>query len=65
MTIESFGSGPRSRFAERQRQHQHLHAPFGVDRFGLISEKVARLFGTPQYIVGQTIVVAIWIALNR
>ncbi len=64
MTIESFDSGTRSRFAEHRGQHQHLHAAFGVDRFGLISEKVARLFGTPQYIVGQTIVVAIWIALN-
>jgi len=29
-----------------------------------VSEKVARVFGTPYYIVGQTIGVAIWIALN-
>jgi uncharacterized membrane protein len=37
---------------------------FGEDRFGHIAEKAARFFGTPQYIVGQTIVVAAWIVLN-
>jgi len=42
----------------------HPHGAFGEDRFGQIAEKTARFFGTPQYIVGQTIVVALWIALN-
>jgi uncharacterized membrane protein len=37
---------------------------FGEDRFGRIAEKSARFFGTPHYIVGQTIVVAAWIVLN-
>ena len=40
------------------------HGAFGDDAFGRGAEKVARFFGTPQYIVGQTIVVIIWIALN-
>jgi uncharacterized membrane protein len=40
------------------------HGAFGQDRFGRGAEKVARLFGTPQYIVGQTIVVLLWIAVN-
>jgi uncharacterized membrane protein len=40
------------------------HGAFGDDTFGRFAEKAARFFGTPQYIVGQTIVVAIWIALN-
>jgi uncharacterized membrane protein len=40
------------------------HGAFGNDAFGRGAEKAARFFGTPQYIVGQTIVVAIWIALN-
>ncbi len=40
------------------------HGAFGQDRFGRGSEKAARFFGTPQYIVGQTIVVIAWIALN-
>jgi len=40
------------------------HGAFGQDRFGRGAEKAARFFGTPQYIVGQTIVVIAWIALN-
>jgi uncharacterized membrane protein len=40
------------------------HGAFGSDAFGRGAEKVARFFGTPQYILGQTIVVIAWIALN-
>jgi uncharacterized membrane protein len=40
------------------------HGAFGSDAFGRIAERVARFFGTPQYIVGQTIVVLLWIAMN-
>jgi len=40
------------------------HGAFGQDAFGRRAEKAARFFGTPQYIVGQTIVVVVWIALN-
>jgi uncharacterized membrane protein len=40
------------------------HGAFGQDRFGQAAEKAARFFGTPQYIVGQTIAVVVWIALN-
>jgi uncharacterized membrane protein len=40
------------------------HGAFGQDAFGRAAEKAARFFGTPQYIVGQTILVIIWIALN-
>jgi uncharacterized membrane protein len=40
------------------------HGAFGEDTFGRFAEKAARFFGTPQYIVGQTIVVAIWILVN-
>ncbi len=40
------------------------HGAFGQDTFGRGAEKTARFFGTPQYIVGQSIVVLIWIALN-
>jgi uncharacterized membrane protein len=46
------------------REHEHLHATFGSSRFGAIAEKVARFFGTPQYIGGQSAAVAVWIALN-
>ena len=40
------------------------HGTFGDDTFGRFAEKTARFFGTPRYIVGQTIIVALWIALN-
>jgi uncharacterized membrane protein len=40
------------------------HGAFGQDAFGRGAERAARFFGTPQYIVGQTIVVIFWIALN-
>ena len=42
----------------------HVPSAFGEDAFGRRAEKAARFFGTPQYILGQTIVVIIWIALN-
>jgi len=37
---------------------------FGEDEFGRRAEQAARFFGTPQYILGQTIVVIVWIVLN-
>ena len=40
------------------------HTPFGEDRFGRAAEAAARFFGTPQYIVAQTVAVVAWIALN-
>jgi uncharacterized membrane protein len=40
------------------------HGAFGQDAFGRNAEKAARFFGTPQYIVGQTLLVVAWIALN-
>ena len=40
------------------------HGAFGRDRFGRTAERAARLFGTPHYIVGQTVAVALWIVLN-
>jgi len=47
--------------------HHRVNAPhgaFGDDTFGRFAEKTARFFGTPQYIVGQTVIVAFWILLN-
>jgi uncharacterized membrane protein len=40
------------------------HGTFGQDAFGRGAEHAARFFGTPQYIIGQTIVVILWIAIN-
>jgi uncharacterized membrane protein len=37
---------------------------FGEDAFGRRAESAARFFGTPQYILGQTVIVVLWIAVN-
>ena len=52
------------RAAATLRRAEHLHGPFGNDRFGLLAERFARFFGTPRFIIGQTVLVAVWIALN-
>jgi uncharacterized membrane protein len=41
-----------------------LHGAFGNDRFGMLAERFARFFGTPRFIIGQTVAVALWIAVN-
>jgi uncharacterized membrane protein len=46
------------------RMSDHVHSPFGSDRFGQAAERFARFFGTPKFILGQTALVAVWIALN-
>ncbi len=45
------------------RRLVHLR-PFGNDRFGIIAERFARFFGTPGFIIGQTLLVLLWIAAN-
>jgi uncharacterized membrane protein len=46
-------------------QHGEVqHSAFGRDASGRTAEKAARFLGTPQYILGQSIVVVVWIALN-
>ena len=37
---------------------------YDPDAFGRFAERLARLLGTGRYIVGQTILVILWIALN-
>jgi uncharacterized membrane protein len=47
-----------------RQQHVRDETAFGKDRFGQWAERFARFFGTPKFIVGQTILVALWIAAN-
>jgi uncharacterized membrane protein len=46
------------------RPHAHLSSPFGSDAFGVRAEAFARFFGTPTFLLGQTMIVGLWIALN-
>ena len=45
--------------------HIHVrHGAFGDDAFGQRAEAAARFFGTPKYILAQSVLVVVWIALN-
>jgi uncharacterized membrane protein len=44
--------------------HLHLGSAFGDNWFALKAEAFARFFGTPVFLVAQTLIVAVWIALN-
>ena len=44
--------------------HAPLESAFGNDWFGRKAEDFARFFGTPTFLVGQTILVAVWILVN-
>jgi uncharacterized membrane protein len=44
--------------------HVHLHSAFGDNWFALKAEAFARFFGTPVFLVAQTVLVAIWIGIN-
>jgi uncharacterized membrane protein len=44
--------------------HAHLQSTFGDDWFALKAEAFARFFGTPRFLIGQTMIVLLWIGLN-
>jgi len=44
--------------------HSHLNSVFGNDWFALKAEAFARFFGTPVFLVAQSVIVAIWICMN-
>src|SRR5438477_6089323 len=44
--------------------HAHLTSVFGDDLFGRKAEDFARFFGTPRFLLVQSAIVAVWIALN-
>jgi uncharacterized membrane protein len=37
---------------------------YDPDQFGALAERLARLFGTPRYLILQTAIVIVWIAFN-
>ena len=54
-------------FRHHLRFHEacaHLAAPFGNNTFGVKAEAFARFFGTPTFLIAQTIIVTIWIVVN-
>lgn len=68
---EDLLSSTRPATAPARKNHFRFHAPyvhltavFGNDWFALKAEAFARFFGTPVFLVGQTLLVGAWIALN-
>src|SRR5476649_1995181 len=45
-------------------KHSHLTPTFGESWFALKAEAFARFFGTPLFLGGQTLIVAVWIVVN-
>jgi uncharacterized membrane protein len=44
--------------------HLHLASVYGDDWFALKAEAFARFFGTPTFLIAQTVIVAVWIVVN-
>jgi uncharacterized membrane protein len=44
--------------------HLHLSSVFGDDWFALKAEAFARFFGTPAFLIAQTVIVTGWILIN-
>src|SRR5215469_11825797 len=44
--------------------HANLSSVFGDDWFALKAEAFARFFGTPVFLLAQTVIVGIWIIVN-
>jgi uncharacterized membrane protein len=45
-------------------RHLHLQSVFGDDWFALKAEAFARFFGTPTFLIAQTVIVSLWILVN-
>jgi uncharacterized membrane protein len=57
-------NGTAHHFFRSHRPHAHLSSVFGNDWFALKAEAFARFFGTPVFLIAQTVDVAIWILAN-
>jgi uncharacterized membrane protein len=57
-------TSPPRQFYRFHLPHEHLEPVFGNDWFALKAEAFARFFGTPKFLIGQTVAVSVWILLN-
>lgn len=64
MTIDAVDVRAREQFYRFHLPHMHLASVFGDDWFALKAEAFARFFGTPVFLISQTMFVAAWIFLN-
>ncbi len=70
---DPLAAGPRHPRGDAMRRREDLTAPraarrvgvqYDSDRFGAFSESIARNLGTAQFLVWQTVVIALWIVHN-
>jgi uncharacterized membrane protein len=61
---DAAADGPRLDQPKALRPRRTLRPRVDAEKFGQASENLARYFGTAQYLVIQSAVVIIWIALN-
>jgi uncharacterized membrane protein len=71
MTVETRSSSEeRHRLKVQQHfyrfhlPHLHLGSVFGDDWFALKAEAFARFFGTPTFLIAQTVIVVAWMVVN-
>ena len=64
MSADATSEPKTNHFFRFHRPHLHLGSVFGDDWFALKAEGFARFFGTPTFLISQTVFVAIWMALN-
>ena len=62
--FEKNGAIVDQRFYRFHVPHVHLASVFGDHWFALKAEAFARFFGTPTFLIGQTVVVGVWILVN-
>jgi len=63
-TIDGSAAKSSQHFYRFHRPHLHLASTFGDDWFAVKAEQFARFFGTSGFLIGQTVVVAVWILIN-
>jgi uncharacterized membrane protein len=63
MSTRQIGPG-HLHFYRFHAPHLHLDSVFGDDWFALKAEAFARFFGTPTFLIAQTVIVGIWILIN-
>jgi uncharacterized membrane protein len=63
-TAENHAGKAEHHFFRFHHPHLHLAPVFGDDWFALRAESFARVFGTPSFLIGQTVIVVFWILLN-
>ena len=63
MDIEHEAAG-HERLRRIHLPNAHLESAFGGDWFGKKAEDFARFFGTPTFLIAQTVIVGLWILVN-